>query len=77
MSLRHSRIRNITASLFIEVYNNVRVEPRLQQLTRGMLQEQKANEKDSARQVKEYFLMEDFFNPNTIRYTKLEHSKTC
>ena len=46
MSLRPSRIRNITASLFIEVYNNVRVEPPLQQLTRGMLQEQKANENE-------------------------------
>ena len=46
MSLRHSHIRNITASSFTEVCNNVRDEPPLQQLTRGMLQVQKANENE-------------------------------
>ena len=48
-SLRYNQIRNITASLLKDICHNVRIEPRLQQLTSESFNERTTNEPDDAR----------------------------
>ena len=47
--LRHNEVRDLTANLLSEVYNNVVIEPHLQPLSGETLQYQTANRDDNAR----------------------------
>ena len=79
-SLKHNKIRDITASLMKEVSPQVCVEPTLQPLSGEMLQPQSANTEDNARsdvraegfwsrQQHAYFDIK-VFNPNSSLYRK-------
>ena len=49
ITLRHNRVRNITASLLKEVYHDVRIESTLQKLTGELFEQNAANASDEAR----------------------------
>ena len=80
ISLRHNRIRNLTATLLREVCHDVQVEPRLQTLTGETFDETTANITDEARAdicgrgfwITGQMVFYDVrvFNPNAKRYVK-------
>ena len=49
ITLRHNRLRNITASLLKEVCHDVQIDPTLQKLTGEQLEQRAANTSDEAR----------------------------
>ena len=49
ITLRHNRVRNITASLPKEVYHDVRIESTFQKLTGELFEQKAANTSDEAR----------------------------
>ena len=85
VSLRHNRIRNITALLLTDICKDVRVEPLLMQLTRESLQHHSAKGNEvrldiCARGFWEVGQVAFFdvrvFNPKATRYAILELSKS-
>ena len=81
VSLKHNRIRNITASLLTEVCKDVRVELLLQHLTGESLQNHTARGNEVRLDIcargfweagQAVFFDVRVFNPNVMRYAKLE-----
>ena len=86
VTLRHNEVRNITASLLREVTHDVRVEPKLQEVTGERFQQCSANKKNEARldvsassfwvPGQRLFLDIRVFNAHALRYRNLEVTKS-
>ena len=86
VTLRHNKIRNITANLLKEVCKDVRVEPTLQPLSGESFTSKQSNDSDNARAdvcARSFWLTGQVaffdvrvFNPNAKRYVNQELNKT-